>query len=267
LKHIRPPSLAHNLQEGSPKAFLPEAPVSIHETVADAQVDVQTGSKDALTASFGIAQQAPANVNVTHPLDNLAYAWAKRVLDLAIAVPALVVLSPLLAIVAVIIRLDSDGSALFRQIRLGLDGKPFSIFKFRTMTVQENGDVIRQASRNDARVTRPGRFLRTSSIDELPQLLNVIRGEMSIIGPRPHARAHDEMFAKLIDCYTQRQGVKPGITGWAQVHGLRGETPTTDAMRARVDYDIWYVHNANFALDIEILFRTVAEIFRSGNAY
>ncbi|HEY1708738.1 MAG TPA: exopolysaccharide biosynthesis polyprenyl glycosylphosphotransferase [Rhizomicrobium sp.] len=242
--------------------------MSIHETIGDAAVDVRHGSNDALTASFGIAQHAaPANVNVTHPLDNLAYAWAKRVLDLAIAIPALVILSPLLAVVAALIRMDSPGPALFRQVRLGLNGKPFNIFKFRTMTVQENGDDVRQACRNDARVTRPGRFLRTSSIDELPQLLNVIRGEMSIIGPRPHARAHDEMFAKLIDCYTQRQGVKPGITGWAQVHGLRGETPTVDAMRARVDYDIWYVHNANFALDIEILFRTVAEIFRSGNAY
>jgi lipopolysaccharide/colanic/teichoic acid biosynthesis glycosyltransferase len=135
------------------------------------------------------------------------------------------------------------------------------------MTVLENGDIIRQAHRDDERITRIGRFLRSFSLDELPQLMNVIRGEMSVIGPRPHARAHDQMYAKLIDCYVLRQGIKPGITGWAQVHGLRGETPTVESMRARVDYDIWYVRNANIALDLEILLRTALEVFRRRNAY
>src|SRR6185312_3136823 len=172
----------------------------------------------------------PANVNVPTALDDTVYASLKRALDLLIAVPVLILLAPLLAVISLFIRLDSTGPVLFRQTRLGLGGKPFDIVKFRTMTVLENGACIRQATRNDARVTRFGRFLRALSLDELPQLFNVIHGEMSIIGPRPHARAHDEMFAKLIDCYPLRQNMKPGITGWAQVHGLRGETATIDAM-------------------------------------
>jgi len=193
--------------------------------------------------------------------------WVKRTLDLCLAIPALILLSPIMLGIAVLIVLDSRGPVFFRQTRTGLNGRPFSIFKFRSMSVLENGDHIMQARQNDPRVTRIGRILRRTSLDELPQLLNVIAGEMSLVGPRPHAQAHDRLYATLIGNYPQRQLSKPGITGWAQVHGLRGETPTVESMKARVDFDLWYVRNASFALDVEILFRTVFEIFRRTNAY
>jgi exopolysaccharide biosynthesis polyprenyl glycosylphosphotransferase len=226
-------------------------------------------ASSSLVGTFCMPDTRPlaANLNAANAFDGTVYASLKRALDLAVAIPALIVLSPLLALIALLIKLDSAGPVLFCQHRLGRAGRPFAVVKFRSMRVLEDGDTIRQATRNDARVTRVGRFLRASSLDELPQLLNVIAGEMSIIGPRPHARAHDEMYAALIDCYTLRQKMMPGITGWAQVHGLRGETPTVESMRARVDYDLWYVNNANIALDLEILFRTVLEVVRHRNAY
>jgi exopolysaccharide biosynthesis polyprenyl glycosylphosphotransferase len=191
----------------------------------------------------------------------------KRFFDLTIAIPALLAVGPIMALIALLIRLDSRGPALFWQTRLGLGGRPFAILKFRSMSVQENGADVRQAQRNDARVTGIGRWLRASSLDELPQLINVIRGEMSLVGPRPHAWAHDEMYDRLIANYSLRQAVKPGITGWAQVHGHRGETSTLEAMRRRVDLDIWYTQNASLALDFKILLRTPLEVLSARNAY
>jgi len=191
----------------------------------------------------------------------------KRVLDLMIAVPVLVLAAPLLLVVGLLIRLDSAGPVLFRQTRLGLNGRPFGILKFRTMNVVEDGAQVVQAARNDARITRIGNFLRAASLDELPQLINVISGEMSLVGPRPHALAHDMHYAALIPEYGMRQSVKPGITGWAQVNGLRGGTPTLDLMRRRVELDIWYAGHASLALDILILLRTPVEILRRRNAY
>jgi lipopolysaccharide/colanic/teichoic acid biosynthesis glycosyltransferase len=192
---------------------------------------------------------------------------AKRILDLCIAIPLLIFLAPAIIAIAILIRLDSKGSAFFRQKRLGLDGRPFEILKFRTLCVLEDGDNVVQVCRDDGRVTRMGRWLRKTSFDELPQLLNVIRGEMSLVGPRPHAVAHDRHFATLIDGYELRQRAKPGITGWAQIHGLRGATPTVDVMRARVLLDIWYAQNASFALDLRILLQTPLEILRQRNAF
>jgi lipopolysaccharide/colanic/teichoic acid biosynthesis glycosyltransferase len=148
-----------------------------------------------------------------------------------------------------------------------LGGRPFTIVKFRTMNVLENGASVVQATQDDPRVTRAGRSLRRASLDELPQLLNVIRGEMSLVGPRPHALAHDDYYVERIEDYALRQQVKPGITGWAQVHGLRGETPTLDAMRQRVLLDVWYARNADLALDLEILLRTPFEVLRQRNAH
>ena len=191
----------------------------------------------------------------------------KRVLDVTIALPVLAVAAPLMIALALAVRLESPGPALFRQKRLGLGGRPFAILKFRTMTVAEDGDNVVQARKNDPRVTRIGRVLRAWSLDELPQIFNVLKGDMSLVGPRPHARAHDEHYAALIGHYTLRQRVKPGITGWAQVHGLRGETPTLKSMRDRVDFDVWYARHVGIALDIEILFRTAFEVFRRRNAY
>jgi lipopolysaccharide/colanic/teichoic acid biosynthesis glycosyltransferase len=169
--------------------------------------------------------------------------------------------------IAVAVRLDSKGPIFFRQRRLGYRGKAFEIYKFRTMDVLENGADITQARKGDARITRIGRALRSASLDELPQLFNVIRGDMSLVGPRPHAVAHDHFFASLIGNYELRQHVMPGVTGWAQVHGLRGETATTAMMRKRVEFDLWYVKNASLLLDLQILARTAVEVFRQRNAY
>jgi Undecaprenyl-phosphate glucose phosphotransferase len=191
----------------------------------------------------------------------------KRVLDIGLASLALFALSPLMLVVACAIRLDSSGPVLFRQTRNGFNGRPFRIFKFRTMTVTEDGPVVVQAQRDDVRVTRIGRVLRRSSIDELPQVFNVLLGSMSLVGPRPHALAHDDQYTKLIANYAYRHHVKPGITGWAQVHGLRGETPDTELMRRRVELDIEYITKWSLLLDLQILARTILELMRSRNAY
>lgn len=193
--------------------------------------------------------------------------WMKRVLDLAVAVPATIILSPLLASVALAIKLDSKGPVFFKQERLGRMSRPFTILKFRSMTVMENGDTVVQATKGDARVTRVGRIIRAASLDELPQLINVIMGDMSLVGPRPHAMAHDKLYATLIDNYELRQHVKPGITGWAQVNGLRGQTADVEAMRARVEHDVWYAKNASVPLDVQIIARTFVEVLRARNAY
>jgi Undecaprenyl-phosphate glucose phosphotransferase len=180
----------------------------------------------------------------------------KRCLDVALASIGLMTLAPLLAVVAVLIKLDSPGSIIFKQSRRGFNGKPFEIWKFRSMSVSENGHTITQAKKQDPRVTRVGRFLRKSSIDELPQLWNVLRGEMSLVGPRPHALAHDNYYDQVISKYVYRHHMKPGLTGWAQVNGFRGETPTIDLMEKRVEYDVWYVSNWSIWLDIRIIVRT-----------
>jgi len=191
----------------------------------------------------------------------------KRALDIVFASVALFLISPLLAITALAIRLDSPGPVLFRQTRNGFNNRPFKIFKFRSMHVMEDGAAVRQASRHDSRVTAVGRLIRRLSIDELPQLWNVLRGEMSIVGPRPHALAHDEHFEKLIGDYPYRQHVKPGLTGWAQVNGSRGETPTTDSMVERVRLDIWYVENSSVWLDMRIIARTFTTLLNVKHTY
>jgi Undecaprenyl-phosphate glucose phosphotransferase len=180
----------------------------------------------------------------------------KRCVDVAFACLALLLLAPLLIATAVLVKLDSPGCVIFRQTRRGFNGRPFDIWKFRSMTTLENGDCITQARREDARVTRIGKLLRRTSIDELPQLWNVLRGEMSLVGPRPHALAHDSYYDQMISNYAYRHHMKPGLTGWAQIHGLRGETPTISLMEKRVEYDVWYVSNWSIWLDIRILVRT-----------
>ncbi len=194
-------------------------------------------------------------------------ALAKRALDLCIAVPVLILSLPVLFLIALWIKLDSKGPVFFLQTRHGLNGRAFQILKFRSMHVLENGGEIRQAQANDPRVTRAGRLMRTTSLDELPQLINVIRGDMSLVGPRPHAVAHDRLYGALIPDYLVRQSVKPGITGWAQVHGLRGATPAVEDMRARVEHDIWYARHWSMRLDLEILLRTFGEVLRARNAH
>ncbi len=184
-------------------------------------------------------------------------ALAKRCFDIAVATAALFVLSGVFAIVAILIKRDSPGPVFFRQRRLGYNQREFRIYKFRSMTSQDDGDQVLQAQRNDPRITRVGRCLRRFNIDELPQLINVLKGEMSIVGPRPHAVAHDRLFEKRIGLYPRRLNVRPGITGWAQVHGLRGETDTDNKMVARVDHDLYYIDNWSIWLDCYIVALTV----------
>jgi undecaprenyl-phosphate galactose phosphotransferase/putative colanic acid biosynthesis UDP-glucose lipid carrier transferase len=166
-----------------------------------------------------------------------------------------------------LIKLESPGPVIFSQRRRGFNGREFTLFKFRTMQVLEDGRVIPQARRNDPRVTRFGRILRATSIDELPQLINILRGDMSLVGPRPHAVAHDDGYIASIANYAFRQHVKPGLTGWAQVNGFRGETPRLELMERRVDCDLWYIKNWSFWLDLRIIVLTCFEVLRGRNAY
>jgi Undecaprenyl-phosphate glucose phosphotransferase len=191
----------------------------------------------------------------------------KRALDIVLASMALVFFTPVMVLTAIAIKLDGPGPVIFRQSRKGFNHKQFVMLKFRTMTVQENGAVITQARRNDPRVTRIGRLLRAASIDELPQLINVLSGEMSLIGPRPHALAHDNEFEKLLGDYAFRHHVKPGMTGWAQCNGARGETPTLEHVRERVKLDLWYINNWSLWLDFQIMIKTFFEVLRKRNAF
>ena len=244
--------------------------MSIHEQYADVITGAQVVQRmlGVLPSPIDFSLEgSAARLVAANRNERWALRFPKRLLDLVIAVPALIAVAPLLAVLGLLIRLESSGPALFRQIRLGCGGRPFNILKLRTMTVQENGTAIAQASPNDARTTRIGRWLRAFSLDELPQLINVVKGEMSLVGPRPHAWAHDLLYARLISDYGRRQSVKPGITGWAQVHGLRGATPTVEIMSRRVDFDIWYADHASLGLDLKILLRTPLEIFSRSNAY
>jgi Undecaprenyl-phosphate glucose phosphotransferase len=191
----------------------------------------------------------------------------KRAVDAVFSLVALIGLSPVLLAAAVAIRLDSPGPALFRQTRHGFNGRPFRIYKFRTMIVMENGEVVPQAQKSDKRVTRVGRWLRRYSIDELPQLINVFIGDMSMVGPRPHASAHDRYFTSTIEKYAFRHHVKSGITGWAQVSGARGETDTLDKMRRRVELDLWYINNWSVWLDFSIMMRTIFVVLSGKDAH
>jgi undecaprenyl-phosphate galactose phosphotransferase/putative colanic acid biosynthesis UDP-glucose lipid carrier transferase len=212
-----------------------------------------------------IAQQF--TVELQRPPLSASEMALKRALDLVLASAMLLALAPLFFLVAMLIKLESAGPVIFSQRRKGFNGREFTIFKFRTMNVLEDGHVIPQTRRNDPRVTRVGRILRATSIDELPQLLNVLCGHMSLIGPRPHAVAHDDGYSKVIAKYAFRQHVKPGLTGWAQVNGFRGETARLELMERRVDYDLWYIKNWSFWLDLRIIALTGVELLRGRNAY
>lgn len=192
---------------------------------------------------------------------------AKRFSDIVFASILILLLWPVMLGIAIGIKMTSPGPILFKQRRYGLYGERIRVFKFRSMTVCEDREQVLQARRNDPRVTKFGAFLRRTSLDELPQLFNVLFGSMSLVGPRPHAVAHNEEYRKLIDGYMLRHKVRPGITGWAQVNGFRGETETLDKMKRRVEYDLHYLRNWSLALDITILLRTARLVVRDGNAY
>jgi putative colanic acid biosynthesis UDP-glucose lipid carrier transferase len=191
----------------------------------------------------------------------------KSVSDFIFAFVALLLLSPLMIGIAVAIRLESPGPVIFQQRRYGLNGEEIIVYKFRSMKVTEDGEHIVQAKKGDKRLTRIGAFLRSTSLDELPQFINVLQGQMSVVGPRPHAVAHNELYRKLIKGYMIRHKVKPGITGWAQVNGLRGETDTLEKMKARIEHDLAYVQNWSLSLDTWIIIRTAWISLRQINAY
>lgn len=191
----------------------------------------------------------------------------KRVSDIFLSGCILVLVFPALLLIAIGVKLSSPGPVIFRQKRTGLDGQVIEVYKFRSMTVQDNGAFIRQATRNDSRITKFGAFIRKTSLDELPQLFNVLQGRMSVVGPRPHAVAHNIQYRELVRAYMARHKVKPGITGWAQVNGFRGETDTLDKMRFRVEYDLEYLRNWSLRLDILIILRTIKLVFFDRGAY
>ena len=191
----------------------------------------------------------------------------KRLMDLSLSLVGLVVLLPLLLVVAILVKTSSPGPVIFKQRRYGLDGHEIQIYKFRTMTVTEDGDQIRQATRDDKRVTAIGRLLRRYSIDELPQLMNVVLGNMSLVGPRPHAVSHNEEYRKVIKGYMIRHKVLPGITGLAQINGCRGETARLEDMRKRIEFDLDYLRRWSPGLDLKILVKTVLLVFGDRKAY
>ena len=195
------------------------------------------------------------------------YGWLKRAEDIVAGLLIVLLISIPLAAIALMVKLTSPGPILFRQRRYGLNGKEIRILKFRTMSVCEDGPEIAQAQRNDPRVTMLGRILRRTSLDELPQFLQVLTGEMSIVGPRPHAVAHNEQYRSLIPGYMLRHKVKPGITGWAQVNGWRGETPTVGWMKKRIEHDLEYINNWSFFWDLKIILLTVFGRKKARNAF
>ena len=191
----------------------------------------------------------------------------KNLSDLVLGAFILALISPVLLVLAIGVKLSSPGPALFKQRRNGLDGEEIVVYKFRSMRSQDDGEVVQQAVKGDPRITPFGAFIRRTSLDELPQFINVLQGRMSIVGPRPHAVAHNEQYRQLIKAYMVRHKVKPGITGWAQIHGHRGETDTIDKMQARVEYDLEYLRNWSLGLDLQIIVRTIKLVFFDRHAY
>jgi Undecaprenyl-phosphate glucose phosphotransferase len=226
--------------------------------------DMQVRSLTQFTTS---ARQRVLSIEIQRAPLSGPQRFAKRTMDISLALLALIFFLPIMALTAIAIKIDSPGPVIFRQARRGFNGRQFDIFKFRTMTVQENGPSVLQAMPDDPRVTAIGRLLRSASIDELPQLLNVLKGDMSLIGPRPHAMAQDNYLQDLLSDYAYRHHVKPGITGWAQCNGARGATPSLEHISERVKLDLWYINNWSIWLDLQILIKTFFEVLRMRNAY
>jgi len=200
------------------------------------------------------------------PLSGLA-SFAKRLEDIIGGALILAMIAIPMLIISILIKVDSRGPVFFKQKRYGLDGKAINVWKFRSMTVADNGSVVKQATKGDARITKLGAVLRRTSLDELPQFINVLQGHMSIVGPRPHAVAHNEEYRKLVDFYMLRHKMKPGITGWAQINGWRGETDTLEKMEKRIDFDLEYIRQWSILFDIKIVFLTIFKGFINKNAY
>jgi putative colanic acid biosynthesis UDP-glucose lipid carrier transferase len=191
----------------------------------------------------------------------------KRLEDIILSVAILTFISPIFILIAILVKVTSPGPIIFKQQRYGIDGRGIAVWKFRSMAVMENGDDVIQAKKGDSRITPLGSFLRKTSLDELPQFINVLEGSMSVVGPRPHAIAHNELYRKMISGYMLRHKMKPGITGWAQINGWRGETNTLDKMQKRVDFDLDYIHNWSLSLDLKIICLSIFKGFVNKSAY
>jgi len=206
-------------------------------------------------------------IDLNCPVSSGMGGFFKAIFDRLFALVALVLLLPLFIVIAIGIKISSPGPVFFKQPRLGLNGKKIGVYKFRSMKVHQENGTVTQASRNDPRITPFGQFLRRTSLDELPQFLNVLLGDMSVVGPRPHALQHNDKYKDLLEMYMLRHRVKPGITGWAQIHGHRGETDTIDKMRNRVQFDLYYIKNWSFLMDMKIILWTTFKGWSGNNAY
>ncbi|MGA8358297.1 MAG: exopolysaccharide biosynthesis polyprenyl glycosylphosphotransferase, partial [Xanthobacteraceae bacterium] len=240
------------------------------ETFLALPVEIHLGPEQILHKfdEVELAKVGPlASLQLTRMPLSRAEAVQKRVFDLVFASLALIALTPLLVAVAILIKLDGPGPIFFVQRRYGFNQQPFRIIKFRTMRVSEDGAIMPQTTRGDPRLTRIGRWLRRWNIDEIPQLFNVLTGDMSLVGPRPHALSHDHDYERRISLYARRRNVKPGISGWAQINGYRGEIDSDDKIRKRVEYDLFYIDNWSLWLDLKIIARTVLSPEAYRNAY
>ncbi len=206
-------------------------------------------------------------VDLNQPISSGMNGIIKDIFDRTFAIAALILLLPLFLVIAIGIKRSSPGPVFFKQPRLGLNGRQFNVYKFRTMKVHQENNTVTQATKNDPRITPIGGFLRRTSLDELPQFINVLLGDMSVVGPRPHALQHNEMYKDLLEMYMLRHRVKPGITGWAQIHGYRGETDTVDKMAARVQFDLHYIQHWSLWMDIRIIAWTALKGWTGKNAY
>ncbi len=238
----------------------------LQDTTASVYLAYDFGGFDVLRAQWGQVGGVPVMSVVENPFHGIE-GVTKRVEDLLIGSLIMSAIALPMLVIALVVRLSSKGPVFFRQRRYGLNGEEITVLKFRTMTVTEDGAEVKQATRNDIRVTRVGHFLRRTSLDELPQFIQVLTGDMSIVGPRPHAVVHNEQYRSLIQGYMLRHKVKPGITGWAQVNGWRGETDTLEKMAKRVEYDLAYIRDWALWMDLKIIMLTVLGVFRGKNAY
>lgn len=238
----------------------------LSDTTASVYLAYDFGGFGLTAGEWSVVGDVPVMSMVENPFLGVD-GWVKRLEDIVLSSLLLALSAVPMGLIALAVKLTSPGPVLFRQRRYGLDGEEIRVLKFRTMTVAEDGDRVVQATRNDQRITRVGAFLRRTSLDEIPQLLQVLTGQMSIVGPRPHAVAHNEHYRGLIRGYMLRHKVKPGITGWAQVNGWRGQTDTLEKMQRRVEYDLAYIQNWAVGLDLKILMLTFVAVLRRENAY
>jgi len=238
----------------------------LHDTTASIYFLPDVYIFDLMQARFDYVSGVPVVAICESPYSGVDFV-VKNTSDFIFALIIMMILLPFMLCIALSIKLTSQGPVIFKQRRYGLNGEEIMVYKFRTMTVCEDGARIEQARKGDQRITKIGAFLRRTSLDELPQFINVLQGRMSVVGPRPHAVAHNELYRKLIKGYMLRHKVKPGITGWAQVNGLRGETETIEKMRARIESDLYYMQNWSIWLDLWIILRTVWVVLRRDNAY